>query len=182
MKLVKGTLVMGLILFGCFETLQFLNKLDALSRGKNFLKSHNVIAKSIECEVPARAVFDGSVRFCTFNSTPEQIKILVKNLDFRSIDLSVPSDEDVDKIYAELDTQQKKGATNLETHWKIDDLRRSYRIEEHSCWERLELKNRSELELYGVYENKTSKFRNNFFVFYKKLTEKGCIRFESIGG
>jgi hypothetical protein len=183
MKLIKGIVVTGIVLLGCFEIIQFLNRLNALKVGKNFLHTRNIIVKSITCEVPAYAVLDSSTTFCTFNATKQQIQDLAKKLDFRPINPIILSEEEAYRLYAEFDKQAKnKGIVEPVIRTKIDDSRRSFQIEKNSCWTALGLSKRSELELYGTSENKENKFRDSFFVFYKKSSGVGCIRFESIGG
>jgi hypothetical protein len=185
MKLIKGILVTGLILLGCFETLQFFNRQNALSFGKLFLKTHNAKVESLDCEVPSLslAVIDRSTRFCTFNATAKQIQALVENLDFRpinpvkySIEESIKNDKELkrrfkDKAVLEAMIQQKE----------LDEVRSSS-IEKNTCWAALGLENRSELELYGAFENKESEFKTTFYVFYKKTSKTGCVRFVTMDG
>jgi hypothetical protein len=185
MKLLKGILVTSLILLGCFETLQVFNKLDASSVGKRFFKTHNIAIESIDCGVPSLsfAVIDRSTRFCTFNTTLEQIQVLSKNLDFRLINPTMHSEEEVDKIYDEFDKQIKtKGVAEQAIRTKIDDMRRSKYIEEHICWTVLGLRSRHELEIYGAFENKESEFSSTFYVFYNKTSKTGCVRFVTMDG
>jgi hypothetical protein len=177
--LIKILPVIGIILWICFETLQFFNRQYALEGGKRFLKIHNATVESIDCDVPALsfAIIDGSTRFCTFKATPEQIEVLVKNLDLCPIN-SVNSDENgAAKKYGECIrqalTEEEAKPENLRDY---DELR-SASIEEHICWSELGLNNRSELELYGTYANKESKVSRNFYVFYKKTSRTGCVRF-----
>jgi hypothetical protein len=177
MKLIKGILLTSFILLGCFETLQFFNKLDALSVGKRFLKTHNATGESIDCYVPARAALDRSAKICTFKATPRQIQFLVKNIDFRLI-ASMLSDEEMDRVRDEFNRKaETKGVVEATARMKLYDWRQTSSIETHTCWATLSLKNRAELELYGRSEDQKSKFRHNFFVFYKKTNATGCFVF-----
>jgi hypothetical protein len=178
MKFIKGIFVTGLILLGCFETLQFFNKQDALSVGKNFLKAHNATVESIDCHVPARAALDQSGKICVFKATPKQIQVLTKNIGFRLIDSRMLSDEEIGRIQDKFNRKEEtKVVVDAVTRMKLYDWRQSSNIENHSCWATLSLKNRSELELYGISEDKKSRFRHDFFIFYKKTNTKGCFVF-----
>jgi hypothetical protein len=177
MKLIKGVLLTSFILLGCFETLQLFNKLDALNVGKRFLKTHNATVDSIDCYVPALAALDRSAKICTFKASSKQIQTLVKRIGFRSIS-SMLSDEEMDRVSEEFNRKtDTKGVVDATARMKLYDWRQTLRIETHTCWATLSLKNRSELELYGRSENQESKFRHNFFIFYKKINATGCFVF-----
>jgi hypothetical protein len=177
MKLIKGILLTSFILLGCFETLQFFNKLDALSAGKRFLKTHNATFDSIDCYVPARAAFERSAKICTFKASSKQIQALVKNIGFRPIS-SMLSDEEMDRVSDELNRKSEtKETVKAAARMKLYDWRQTLSIETHTCWATLSLKNRSELELYGRSEDQESKFRHSFFIFYKKINATGCFVF-----
>jgi hypothetical protein len=185
MKRIKGILVTGLILLGCFETLQFFNRQDALSVGKNFLKTHNATVESIDCGVPSLSfsVIDRSTKFCTFNATPEQIQVLIKFLDFRpinpvklSIEESINNDKELEKKF-----KNKAVVEAIIQRKELDEVRSSS-IEKNICWDTLNLRNRSELELYGTFENKESEFSSTFYVFYNKISKTGCVRFVTMDG
>jgi hypothetical protein len=185
MKLIKGILVTGLILLGCFETLQFFNRQDALSAGENFLKTHHATAELIDCGVPSLslAVIDRSTRLCTFNATPKQIQTLVKNLDFRPInpvkyriEESIQNDKELERRF------KNKAVLEAMIQQKELDEVRSFSIEKNTCWAALGLENRSDLELYGAFENKESEFSSTFYVFYNKTSKTGCVRFVTMDG
>jgi hypothetical protein len=174
--------VISLILYGCFETLQFFNRQYALESGKNFLKTHYATVESLDCYIPAERAIDQADKICTFEAKPKQIQTLVQNLNFRPINLIALSEDKLDRLLDEWDKQAKiKGIVESEVREKIYDWRRLHRIEENSCWTALGLKTRSELELYGKSENQDT-FRSNFFVFYKRSSMTGCVHFPFIGG
>lgn len=177
MKLIKIIFFTSLILLGCFEALQFFNKLYALSAGKKFLKAHNATVESIDCYIPARAALERSAKICTFKATPKQTQVLVKNIGFRPIS-SILSDQEMDRVHDEFNRKaETKGVVEATARIKLYDWRQTLSIETHTCWATLSLKNRSELELYGRSEDQESKFRHNFFVFYKKTNATGCFVF-----
>jgi hypothetical protein len=177
MNFIKGILVTSLILLGCFEILQYFNGLDALRVGKRFLKTHNATVESIDCHIPLKAALDHSRKICAFKATPKQIQVLVKNIEFRPIS-STLSDEEMDKVRDEFNRKtETKGVVKASARMKLYDWRQTLSIETHTCWATLSLKNRAELELYGRSEDQKSKFRQNFFVFYKKTNATGCFVF-----
>jgi hypothetical protein len=184
-KSVKVLASIGVILYGCFETLIFFNRYYATEGGKYFIKTHNATVESIDCGVPvfSFALIDQSTRFCTFKATPEQFQILVKDLDFCQINPMIPSDQESANNYgACIRKSLRKGDADSEITRKEYDEVRSSSIEQHICWNALRLNDRSELELYGEYANKESKYNTTFYVFYKKSTSIGCVRFVTMDG
>jgi hypothetical protein len=177
MKLIKGILLTSFILLGCFEILQLFNKLDALNAGKRFLKTHNATVDSIDCYVPARVALDRSAKICAFKASSKQIQTLVKNIGFRPIS-SILSDEEMDGVRKKFNHKaETNGVVEATARIKLYDWRQTLSIETHTCWATLSLKNRSELELYGRSEEEESKFRHNFFIFYKQSNATGCFVF-----
>jgi hypothetical protein len=184
-KSIKVLAIIGIIVYGCFESLLLFNRYYATEGGKYFIKTHKSTVKSIDCSVPAFsfALIDQSIRFCTFKATPEQIKVLVKNLDFCPINPVMPSDKELAKNYGVcLRPSLDKVEANLENLLIDYDELRSSSVEKHICWNALGLSNRSELELYGAYANKESKYNTTFYLFYKKSTRDGCVRFRTMDG
>ncbi len=178
---IKVLLTIIIILWSCFEILQFFNRQYALQGGKSFLKAHNATVDYLDCYIPAARTIDQADKICTFKATSDQIKTLVKNLRFRSIDLGIGEDE-IDRISDEWDKQIKtKGKVEPLSKEQLYDWRRLKQIDQNSCWGALNLKNRAEFELYGKSENQ-DKFRSDFFVFYKRLSMTGCVHFPFIGG
>jgi hypothetical protein len=180
---IKVLVIIGIISWSCFETLQFFNRQSALKTGNHFLKTHNSTVKSINCYVPADNALFQSPEICTFSATQKQIQVLVKNLSFRQINPILLSENELDRLRAEAYTQREaKGVVEPGIKTKLNDKIRSSRVEENSCWAALGLKDRSELELYGNFEDKESDFNTTFYVFYKKISKMGCIRFVNVDG
>jgi hypothetical protein len=122
---------------------------------------------------------DRPTSFCTFRATSKQIQSLVKNLDLCPINPANSNENGANKKYGECIKQSltDKEELNPENLRDYDELI-SASIEEHICWSALGLNNRSELELYGSYTNKESKVSRIFYVFYKKTSQLGCVRFK----
>jgi hypothetical protein len=94
-----------------------------LKVAKTFFKIHNTKVESIDC-------YD---QIYTFKATSEQIKILVKNLHFCSINLGISKDS-IDQISEKWDKQVKtKGKAEPLTREDLYDWRRLNYIEENSC-------------------------------------------------
>jgi hypothetical protein len=178
---IKILAATGIILWGCFETLQFFNRQDALKVGNDFLKTHNATVEYINCEVPANWALYPVERICVFNAKPDKIQLLIRNLDFHIINTNLSSKK-TDKLYEEASKQDKLKkdiAPQLQT--KIDDLRKISDINRHSCLTKINSQNSSDIEVYGRSENRHKNLKSGFFVFYKPSSKTGCFSFESDG-
>jgi hypothetical protein len=180
---IKVLVCIGIIFWGCFETLQAYNRQYALEGGKNFLKNHNATVKSIDCHIPKVFAIDQSPKICVFNATPKQIQVLIDNLNYRLINTSA-TEEELVQLNIEFNKQNEaRKKIDTEVERKMNDSLKIGFIKEHSCvGSDVDLGKFSELKVYGKSENKGEKRKREFYIFYKPSSETGCFSFESIGG
>jgi hypothetical protein len=150
---IKVLAIIGIILYGCFETLQFFNRQYALESGKNFLKIHHAKVESIDCYIPANRAIDQFAKICTFNATFNQFKVLIENLKYRLIKTDFLGEGEIEQLHIKADEQYKlKKKIDPGLQRVLEDAFKLSSIKEHACMKHVDLGKFSELKIYGFSE------------------------------
>jgi hypothetical protein len=177
---IKVLAIMGIILYGCFETLQSFNRQYALESGKTFFKVHNAKVESIDCYIPASRAIDQSAKICTFNTTSDQFKMLIENLKYRLIKTNFSGEDEIEQFHTKV-RQQFKSNKKIDPELKrvLNDSRNLPFLKRHACIKHVNLEKFSELKIYGTSEAEENKQVRDFFIFYNSASQTGCLCFEN---
>jgi hypothetical protein len=177
---IKILAIIGIILYGCFETLQFFNRQYALESGKNFLKLHNAKVESIDCFIPADRAIDQFAKICTFNATSNQFKVLIENLKYRLIKTNFSGENEIEQFYTKAYQQDKfNKKIDPELQRVLDDARKLSFVKRHACIKDVDLGKFPELKIYGISETEENKHVRDFYIFYNSRSQTGCLCFET---